>query len=279
MPLEKSGDILRDAYKKGYGIAAFNVLNYEMIKLVIQSADALNKPVLVACYPGFSPMITMEMVAEITSLCAKTAKTPVGLHLDHSTDYGEILRAMQMGYTSVMYDGSTLPFEENIKNTAEVVKAAKALNIDVEAELGHVGSAQEAADFTDQSKFTLPQDAKAFCEATGCSSLAVAVGNAHGDYIRQPHLDIGRIQAISQAIDMPLVLHGGSGIPNHQVQEAVKNGIAKMNVGTEYFHTYYHGVETAGMSAMGSGALCQGAAAMEKNILAYLESKILLMNP
>lgn len=277
MALEKSGNILRDAYKNGYGVPAFNVLNYEMINIAIQKAEELQKPILIACYPGFGDMISIEAVAEITRMCAKNIKVPVGIHLDHSVDYAEIIQAMHMGYSSVMYDGSALPFEENIKNTAEVVKVAKALGVDVEAELGQVGNAANVSDFADSSKFTSPKDAAEFVKRTGCSSLAVAVGNAHGSYAQEPNLDLNLIGEISKTINTPLVLHGGSGIPDSQVKEAVKRGIAKMNVGTEYFHTYFGAAESKVMSKRSTNDMISGAAEIKSEVFDYLTDKINLV--
>ena len=276
MALEKSGDILRNAYKNKTAVIAFNVLNYEMIRLAVQKAEEIQKPILIACYPGFKDMIAIEAVAEITKVCAKNVKIPVGLHLDHCTDYNELVQAMYMGYSSVMYDGSMLPFDENVNNTAEVVKVAQALGIDVEAELGHVGSAAQASDFSNSAKFTSPEDAELFFERTGCSSLAVAVGNAHGRYVQTPNLDLDRIEKISKRLNIPLVLHGGSGIPDEQVKEAVKRGIAKMNVGTEYFHTFYNSLETRVMSGKNPKDMLDSAAQIRADVLSYLENKISL---
>ena len=279
MAFEKSGDIVRDAYKKGYGLAAINAFNYESISLAIQKADKINKPILIGFYPGWKTFIELDVVAEITKVCAKKAKVPVGLHLDHCMDFKEIMQAIQVGFTSVMYDGSSLPFEENIKNTHEVVKVASTLGIDVEAELGRVGAASNAADFEDSSKFTKPEDAKEFVERTGCSSLAVAVGNAHGDYIREPKLDIPLIKALNEATNIPLVLHGGSGIPDDQVQAAVKVGIAKMNVATEYFNAYYKAIMDYDKLENKPKSMYACACDIRDDISNFLDYKIRLLNP
>jgi len=279
MALEKSGDILREAFKKGYGVAATNIFNYETIKLSIQKADELGKPVLIGFYPGWKTYIDLDVVAAITHTCAKKVKVPVGLHLDHSMDFAEIMQAMHAGFSSVMYDGSRLPFDENVANTKEVVKAAKTLGIDVEAELGHVGSAANAADFDDSSKFTSPEDCIKFVEQTGCNSLAVAVGNAHGNYVKLPKLDIPRIEAIKKAINIPLVLHGGSGIPDDQVQAAVKVGIAKMNVATEYHNAYYRAVLDYDKREDKRPDMFFCSSTMQDDVLDFLEYKINLLNP
>ena len=278
MALEKAGDILRDAYKNEYGVVAFNVLNSEMIKLVIYQAEQMQKPVIIACYPGFKNMIDLDVVLEVTKAYAKNVKIPIGIHIDHSTDYDEIIRAMHMGYTSVMYDGSQLPFEENIKNTAEVVKVAKVLGVDVEAELGHVGDAAIVSDFSDSANFTSPEEAAAFLERTGCSYLAVAVGNAHGNYVQLPNIDVKRIQAISNAVKIPLVLHGGSGIPDSQIKAAVWCGIAKINLGTEYFNTYYRTLESYRMSSKGGNEMIKTSKLLQRDVMEYLKVRINAIN-
>jgi len=242
MAWEKAGDILRDGKKNGYGVPAFNIFNYETIWFAVEAAERAGIPVLIEFYPGFRGFISLKQVAEITKDAASRVKTPVGLHLDHCGDFDTLIQAMQAGFPSVMYDGSALPYEENAANTREVVKTAKALGIDVEGELGHVGSAGKLEDFTDKSKYTEPTDAQRFVEETGVSSLAIAVGNAHGPYAQAPVIDVPRIREASRLTGIPLVLHGGSGIPDDQVRQAVKAGICKMNVATEYFAAYYRAI-------------------------------------
>lgn len=244
MGYEKAGDIIREAYKNKYGVASFNIFNYESIKFIIDAAEQAGKPVLIQLYPGFQDYISFEITAEITKLYASKVKVPVGLHLDHCPNIEMLKYAMRTGFMSVMYDGSDLPLEENIKNTKEVVKTAKEFGADVEAELGHIGSAAIIADYTDKSKFTDPDEALKLYNETGLFSLAVAVGNAHGNYATLPNLDFERIKTISDNLKTPLVLHGGSGIPDGQLREAVKCGIAKVNVATEYFHAFYKAVGT-----------------------------------
>ena len=243
MAFVRTGDILRRAYREGYGVAAFNVFNYETIQLAIWEAQVLEKPVIVAFYPGFQGHISYRVVADVTRELAAVAKVPVGLHLDHCSDLHSIFEAMGAGFDSVMYDGSRLPFEENVRNTRFIVEAAEKRGIDVEAELGAVGNADNAADFADAAKYTTVEEAVTFVQQTGCHSLAVAVGNAHGHYVQEPHLDLPRIAAISKAVGIPLVLHGGSGIPDEQVAAAIQQGIAKINVATEYHQAYYEAVE------------------------------------
>lgn len=244
MSLEKTGDIIREAYKNKYGVVAFNAFNYEAMKFAVEAAEQAGKSVVLQHYPGWYDYISFETAVEIVKSLAGKAKVPVGLHLDHCYDIDLLTHAMRAGFVSVMYDGSKLPFAENIKTTKEVVKTAKEFGADVEAELGNIGSAANIDDYTDESKFTNPNDALEFLNETGVSSLAVAVGNAHGNYAVLPNLDFPRIKSISESLKIPLVLHGGSGIPDEQLREAVKCGIAKVNVATEYFHAFYKSVES-----------------------------------
>lgn len=242
MSVEKVSTILKMADEANTTAIAFNCTDYNTIVSVVKVAEELSKPVICMLYPEHAylkhwttPKIFVETVRDV----AKNVKVPVGIHLDHCSDFDYIVAAMRDGFDSVMYDGSMLPVEENIKNTAEIVKVAKAFGADVEAELGRVGFASTVADQNDTDKYTKPEVAAAFCEQSGCSSVAVAIGSAHGFYKETPKLDIERLKKINAATDVPLVLHGGSGIPNDQLEVAFREGINKFNVGTEFFYLYY----------------------------------------
>lgn len=242
MSVEKVSTILKMADEANTTAIAFNCTDYNTIVSVVKVAEELSKPVICMLYPEqaylkhwTTPKIFVETVRDV----AKNVKVPVGIHLDHCSDFDYIVAAMRDGFDSVMYDGSMLPVEENIKNTAEIVKVAKAFGADVEAELGRVGFASTVADQNDTDKYTKPEVAAAFCEQSGCSSVAVAIGSAHGFYKETPKLDIERLKKINAATDVPLVLHGGSGIPNDQLEVAFREGINKFNVGTEFFYLYY----------------------------------------
>ena len=242
MSVEKVSTILKMADEANTTAIPFNCTDYNTIVSVVKVAEELSKPVICMLYPEHAylkhwttPKIFVETVRDV----AKNVKVPVGIHLDHCSDFDYIVAAMRCGFDSIMYDGSMLPVEENIKNTAEIVKVAKAFGADVEAELGRVGFASTVADQNDTDKYTKPEVAAAFCEQSGCSSVAVAIGSAHGFYKETPKLDIERLKKINAATDVPLVLHGGSGIPNDQLEVAFREGINKFNVGTEFFYLYY----------------------------------------
>lgn len=242
MALERASEILRMADRAKTSAIAFNCVDYTMIKAVVKVAQELNKPTIIMLYPEHARekrWISPAVFAAAVRDEAKKVKVPIGLHLDHCSDYDYILAAIKDGFQSVMYDGSMLPVEENIKNTREVARAAHAMGADVEAELGRVGFADTVTDQSDQDMYTKAEVAASFCEQSGCDSVAVAVGTAHGFYKETPKLDIQRLKAINAATDIPLVMHGGSGVPDDQLAVAFREGINKFNVGTEFFYLYY----------------------------------------
>ena len=234
-------EILKMASDVNTSVIAFNCTDYNMLYAVAHAADEVNKPVLVMLYPEHCTLNNMsnpECFAAAAKSIAAEVKVPIGIHLDHCQDFNYIIRAIKAGFSCVMYDGSMLPVEQNIINTRKVVDTAHAFDVAVEAELGHVGFAVTVTDQSDLDMYTKPEVAASFIEQSGCDSLAVAIGSAHGVYKETPHLDIKRLSEINQATDAPLVLHGGSGIPNDQLDQAFVNGINKFNVGTEFFQLY-----------------------------------------
>ena len=234
MPLAKVGEMLREAKKESRSVAAFNCHNYESIKTVIDAGEALGAPVIVMLYPAVISHIPLTTFALITKDLAAKSKQPVGLHLDHSDDPDFILEAVKAGFQSVIMDASRFDYETNARLTRQVVKAVRPHGVDIEAEVGFVGAAGSAKDYTDAAKYTNPQEAKRFVEDTEVDSLAIAIGNAHGHYIVEPKLDINVLKEINRLTHVPLVLHGGSGIPDGQLKDAVQNGIAKTNYGTDF---------------------------------------------
>ncbi|MFH1513540.1 MAG: class II fructose-bisphosphate aldolase [Bacillota bacterium] len=242
MAIEKASTILKMADVAKTSVLAFNCTDFSTIKCVVEVAEELRKPVICMLYPEHAAdkyWTNPYVFAETVKSLSKDVKVPVGIHLDHCTNFDYIVAAIRDGFDSVMFDGSMLPVEENIKKTREVVRVAKALGAAVEAELGRVGFADNMRDQVDEDLYTKPEVAAKFCEESGCSSVAVAIGSAHGFYKEIPKLDIGRLKAINAATDIPLVLHGGSGIPGDQLDIVFREGINKFNVGTEYFYLYY----------------------------------------
>lgn len=239
MPLVKVSDILHKADQEGYAVTAFDCFNYETINLVIETAKELKTPTIVMVYPEMTEYIPVETFAAITKTLAEKSPYPVGLMLDHGASFELAMRCLRAGFTSLMVDFSSLDFEENVAQTKRVVDAAHAMGVDVEAELGHVGDASRLEDFADDSGYTDPDLAREFVERTGCDVLAIAFGSAHGNYVREPKLDMDRLKAVKAKVSIPVVLHGGTGIPDAQIKESVRLGIRKLNVGTGYDQTIY----------------------------------------
>ena len=228
--------ILQDAQQHGYAIGAFNTPNLESVQAVIAAAEALNQPVIIMHAQIHESIIPLDVIGPVMIRLADQAKVAVCIHLDHGEDLGTLLHAMKLGFTSVMYDGSRLSYEENVKNTSEIVRVAHYLGVSVEAELGRVlrpeGGGTAAPDeetLTPEQCYTDPVAAQAFVAATGVDALAIAFGTAHGIYEAEPCLDFDRIAAIHQLVDVPLVMHGGSGVSDADFRQAIAVGITKIN--------------------------------------------------
>lgn len=229
-------EMLADARKNHYAIPAFDVSNYDMMKAVLETCEEERSPALLMALGVDLKGRDMNLIASMVRSASEYFNIPVCLHLDHATELGEIQRACDAGFSSVMYDGSVLDFEANAQNTAEVTKLAHARGITVEAELGHVGNASvgsisETGSDTDPGEsLTVPEEVARFVEITDVDALAVAIGTSHGVYQKTPELRIDRLDAIMAMCDRPLVLHGGSGTPNDQMQAAIRHGITKINI-------------------------------------------------
>ena len=237
MSFVTSEKMLLDAQKGNYAVGAFNVENMEMVKSVIAAAEELKAPVMLQTTPSTIKYGTVETYAAIVRAEAEKASVPVCLHLDHGNSFELAVRAMKAGYTSVMIDGSGEDFENNIAVTKKVVDVAKAIGIPVEAELGKVGGKEDDLE-ADADTNTDPAEAKEFVERTGVSSLAVAIGTAHGFYVGTPVLDKPRVSAIREVVSVPLVLHGASGLSEEDVRECVERGMCKVNFATELRAAY-----------------------------------------
>lgn len=226
-------EILKDAEEKKYGVGLFNMLNLEMARGIIEAAEEENSPLILGVAEVHFPLIPFEYAAPIMRKIAADAKVPVCLHLDHGTDYKKIMAAIKAGFSSVMYDGSALPYEENIANTREISKVAHALGLTVEAELGHVGQGSNENDFNCEDLYTKPEQVNDFIRRADVDALAVAIGTAHGPYVKKPVLDIGRLKELYEVSEKPLVLHGGSGLTDEDFRNVIDNGIRKVNICTE----------------------------------------------
>lgn len=247
--------MLEDARTKKYAVPAFDVSNYEMIKSVIEVCEEEKSPAMFMC---LKPDLENRGIGFITAMIREAAKSysvPVCIHLDHATEYADIKQAIDTGFTSVMYDGSVLPFEQNAENTKKVVELAHKYGVSVEAELGHVcdaiaGTGEDALLGNAQAKEENPEDSltdplevEKFIKITDVDALAVAVGTAHGVYRSTPTLRLDRLDEINKISKKPLVLHGGSGTPDEQVKKAIELGITKINIYSEVLNALNTGLK------------------------------------
>ena len=276
MSLVTSKELLLDAQKNGYAIGAFNVENMEMVQAVVAAAEELSSPVILQTTPGTLKYASPEMYYANVLAAAQAAKVPVVMHLDHGSSFDLALRAFRAGYTSIMIDGSQKEFEENIAVTKSVVEACHAGGVPVEAELGKVGGKEDDLDGGNGNGYTVPEEAAEFVSRTGVDSLAVAIGTAHGVYKGIPKLDLPRISQIAALVDVPLVLHGTSGVPDETVKECIQRGMCKVNYATDLRIAFTEGVKEylqANPSAYDPKKY--GAAGREK-VKQYVMQKILV---
>ena len=229
-------EMLDHAKANHYAIPAFDISNYDMMKAVLEACEEEGSPALLMALEADLQGRDMDLLSSMVAAASEHFRIPVCLHLDHATDFEYIKRACDAGFSSVMFDGSTLPLEENIRQTRQIVDYAHARGITVEAELGHVGNAMvgDGSGCTEgddaEESLTLPSEVALFVERTQVDALAVAIGTSHGVYKKTPSLRIDRLDEIVAVCDIPLVLHGGSGTPHDQLQEAIHHGITKINI-------------------------------------------------
>ena len=242
-------ELLDQAKEEKKAVGAFNGTTLEAIRGIIQAAEELDTPVILQHAQSHDDMIGLEEIGPVMLYYAKRAKVPVALHLDHGSTLERCVQALRLGFTSVMYDASAKSFEENVEETKEIVKIAHAVGASVEAELGHIftsevvhgegGDSDSKDDYENLDDiYTDPQVAKEFVEKTGVDCLAVAFGTTHGVYLTEPKLDLPRVARIRDAANVPLVMHGGSGVSDEDYKVAIENGICKVN--------YYTYMNTAG---------------------------------
>ena len=243
MPLVTSKEILLKAKSENYAVPAFNFENMEMAKGIIEACEEAKSPVIMQTTTSTLNYIPPEIAADIVKYYAKDTSVPIVLHLDHGASFEPSKRCIKAGYTSVMIDGSKMDFENNINVSKEVVDYAFEYDIPVECELGRVGGKEDENEVLDKDAvFTSPIKAKEFVEKTGCSSLAVAIGTAHGPYKEEPKLDFERLKEIAKLVDVPLVLHGTSGTNDEDVKKAISLGICKVNYATDLRMSFTNGV-------------------------------------
>ncbi len=225
-------EVLKKAQKEKYGVGLFNTTDTDMLQAVIETAEELKSPVIVGTAEVLLPYGELELIAPSVVAAAKRASVPVVVHYDHGLTFDRCLQALKLGFSSVMFDGSAKPYEENIGETREMVKIAHAFGATVEGEIGHVGSA-DAGDELLSDMYTTPDEAKSYADATGVDALAVAIGTAHGLYKSKPKLNIERLKQIRAKVGVPLVLHGGSGLSDDDFRNTIGAGISKVNIFTD----------------------------------------------
>ena len=239
-------EILKIAEADKIAVGMFNATGFDSLQAVIGAAEELNQPVIIAHAEVHNKFNDIFMAAPAMLTMADNAKVPVCVHLDHGTSLDMVYKAMSVGFTSVMMDASALPYEENLRVTKQITEAAHAMNISVEAELGRLvtgeaGSNEVHTDMKAEDYYTKPDEAAAFCKATGIDALAIAFGTSHGFYSAQPKLDFNVVKSCAEATGLPLVMHGGSGVSEEGFRKAIANGIRKIN--------YYSYMSKAGYMA------------------------------
>ena len=258
-------EILAVAMEKNWAIGSFNTPNLENLNAVIHAAEKLNLPVIISHAQVHEPYSALRIIGPVMVEAAKKSSVPVCVHLDHCESFDYMEEALKMGFTGIMYDGSVLPYEENVENTRRAVAMSHAYGASVEAELGQMGTGETGSETHTGPVYTDPELAVAFCRETGIDALAPSFGTAHGVYKSQPVLDLERVKVIAEKTGLPLVMHGGSGVSDAEYRKAIKNGIRKVNyytymskAGTRAVQemlsrqqvTYYHDLALAAEQAM-----------------------------
>ena len=243
MPLVTTKQMLLDAQAGNYAVGAFNVENMEMVMAVMEAAEELKSPVIMQTTPSTVKYAGLDFFLANVKAAAERASVPVAMHLDHGSSFELAMQAYRTGYTSIMIDGSHGSFEENVAVSKAVADACAPSGIPVEAELGKVGGKEDDLDGGDDNPYTDPAQAVEFVKQTGVTSLAVAIGTAHGVYKGEPKLDLDRLSEIRKVVDIPLVLHGTSGVPDATVTECVNRGICKVNYATDLRIAFSKGVK------------------------------------
>ncbi len=236
-------EMILAARRGGYAIPAFNAENLEMVQAILEAAEAESSPVIIQTTPTTVDYLTLEEASAMVRAIADKSRIPTALHLDHCQKLPDVMKAVKAGYSSVMFDGSRLPFDENARITARIKEAIAPMGITLESELGTVGGKEDDLDAAGPV-YTDPDEAAAFIRRTGTDLLAIGIGTAHGFYKGTPRLDIDRIARIRAVIDTPLVMHGGSGLPDAMIRSAIEAGMSKVNFATELRAAFTEGARS-----------------------------------
>lgn len=236
--------MIENAQREGYAIASFNIHNLETIQGVVEAAWEERSPLIIQTTPGTLKHAGIDYVVACVKVASELYDIPIALHLDHCESFDIIMQCIRAGYTSVMVDSSMLPYKENVAMVKRVVDIAKVLGVAVEGEIGRIGGTEDDMTVDEQDALlTIPQEAKGFAEATGIDTLAIAIGTAHGLYKGEPKLDFDRLSDIKEKVELPLVLHGASGISDYAIKDAIRRGICKINIATELKVPMAHAIQ------------------------------------
>ncbi len=233
MALVPVTELLLRADRGGYAVGAFNANNMEIVQAIVEAAEQERAPVIMQASQGAIKYAGLEFIAGMVKIASESVRVPVALHLDHGTDFDQLVKCIRSGFSSVMYDGSKLPLDENIAVTNRVLEMCRPIGVSVEAELGKIGGTEDDIHVSErEARYTDPEEARYFVEQTGVESLAIAIGTAHGQYKGEPQLDFKRLAKIKSMVKIPIVLHGSSGVPDDAVQRAIGLGVCKVNIDT-----------------------------------------------
>jgi tagatose 1,6-diphosphate aldolase GatY/KbaY len=245
MALVSSKEMIDDAYQNHYAIPAFAAHNLEILKAICDRADRLGSPILIQTTPGTLKYLGVDRAVSMVKASAEKTKIPIALHLDHGDSFETAMKCLRAGFTSVMIDGSHLPFEENMKLVRRVVEAAKPMGVPVEAELGTIGGVEDDLEVDEaDALLTDPVMAKVFVEQTGIDFFAPAFGTAHGLYKKEPDLRFDLLEEIRKGVGIPIVMHGASGVPDESLKRALHYGVAKVNFSTELKEVFVKELKT-----------------------------------
>lgn len=243
MPLVNVDTLLEAAEKGGYAVGAFNCNNMEIVQAIIEAAEEEKSPVIIQASQGAIKYAGLSYIVGLVETAAKESSVPVALHLDHGTSFEQCIQCIGRGFTSVMIDYSKHSLDENIAMTKRILEIANELGVSVEAELGKIGGTEDDITVDErEATFTDPAEAERFVKETGIKSLAVAIGTAHGQYKGEPKLDLDRLSEIKSRVNIPIVLHGSSGVPDDTLKEAIKRGVRKINIDTNLREAFTDGV-------------------------------------
>jgi fructose-bisphosphate aldolase class II len=237
--------MLKAADEGRYAIGAFNTNNMEIVQAILEAAEAENSPVIMQASQGAIKYAGLDYIMALVQVAA-SGRIPVALHLDHGTDFDQLIRCIRSGFSSVMYDGSKHSYADNIALTRQVIAIARPIGVSVEAEIGKIGGTEDQVSVSEkEARYTEPEEAKRFVDDTGVECLAIAIGTAHGQYKGEPKLDFDRLKKIKELIKIPIVLHGSSGVPDDALREAISLGVCKINIDTNIREAFVGAIREA----------------------------------